>query len=163
MPDIERCIRTIKERTRSTYTMLPFKCVPRLMLIHLVKNAVLWINALPARDGVSNRHSPRYILTGRELNADTHAVIEFGSYVQTHEEHTNNMDDRTLAGICLGPTGNDQGGHWFLSLTSGSRVMRYKCGSLAFSERLNSARNSEFSLRTNSAGFCVNSLAIVRM
>ena len=68
----------------------------------------------------------RYLITGCELNADTHAVIEFGSYVQTHEEHTNNMNDRTLAGICLGPTGNDQGGHWFLSLTSGSRVMGYK-------------------------------------
>ena len=63
VPDIERCIRTIKERTKSTYTMLPFKCVPRLMLIHLVKSAVLWINTFPARDGVC-----------RELNADTHAV-----------------------------------------------------------------------------------------
>ena len=53
VPDIERCIRTVKDRTRSTYNVLPYKHVPRLILIHLVKNSVLWLNALPAMDGVS--------------------------------------------------------------------------------------------------------------
>ena len=51
-PDVERQIRSIKDRTRSTYTMLPFRHIPRVMLIHLVRNAVLWMNALPADDGV---------------------------------------------------------------------------------------------------------------
>ena len=49
---------------------------------------------------------------------DKHAVLEFRSYVQTHEEHSNRM-----GAICLGPTGNAQGGHWFFSLTSGCCVI----------------------------------------
>ena len=35
-PDIERAIRTVKDRVRSAYRMLPFKYIPRLMVIHLV-------------------------------------------------------------------------------------------------------------------------------
>ena len=61
----------------------------------------------------------------RELSFDKHAVLEFGSYIQTHEEHSNGMGPRTMGAICLGPTGNAQGGHWFFSLTSGCRVVRH--------------------------------------
>jgi hypothetical protein len=91
-----------------------------------VKNAVFWLNAFPTDDGVSKKYSPRYIMTGQHLSYDKHAVIEFGLYVQTHEEHSNNMDQRTMGCICLGPTGNQQGGHWFMSLASGERVSRYQ-------------------------------------
>ena len=31
-----------------------------------------------------------------------------------------------MGAICLGPTGNAQGGHWFFSLTSGSRIV-HRC------------------------------------
>jgi len=126
VPEAERCIRTIKERTRSTYTKLPFTYIPRLVLIHLVKNSDFWVNALPAKDGVSNNYSPRYLLTGAELNYENHVQIEFGKYVQTNEEHDKLMQARTMGAICLGPSGNRQGGHWFMSLTSGSRVTRYR-------------------------------------
>ena len=27
-----------------------------------------------------------------------------------------------MGAVCLGPTGNNQGGHWFMSLTSGARI-----------------------------------------
>ena len=104
--------------------MLPFKHIPRLILIHLVKNAVFWLNALPARDGVSSVHSPRYLLTGRELEYPLHVRLEFGEYVQTHEKHGNRMTDRTLGAICLGPNGNAQGGHYFMYLSTGARITR---------------------------------------
>jgi len=126
VPEAERCIRTIKERTRSTYTMLPFTYIPRLVLVHLVKNSVFWVNALPANDDVSNNYPPRYLLTGAELNYENHVQIEFDKYVQTHEEHDNSMQARTMGAICLGPSGNRQGGHWFMSLTSGSCVTRHR-------------------------------------
>ena len=124
VPDIERYIRTVKDRMRSTYRMLPFKRVPRLVLIHLVKNAVFWLNALPASDGVSSVHSPRYLLTGRELEYPLHVRLEFGEYVQTHEKHGNRMTDRTVGAICLGPNGNSQGGHHFMCLSTGARITR---------------------------------------
>merc|ERR1712025_1329936 len=65
-------------------------------------------------------------MTGREISYDKHAVAQFGSYAQTHEEHSKDMSQRTLGAICLGPTGNQQGGHWFFSLTSGARIRRHK-------------------------------------
>ena len=58
VPEVERYIRTVKDRVQSTYQILPYKYIPRIMLIHLIKNAVLWLNALPAQDGISNEHSP---------------------------------------------------------------------------------------------------------
>jgi hypothetical protein len=36
------------------------------------------------------------------------------------------MNARTLSAICLRPSGNEQGGHWFLSLFTGKRIHRQK-------------------------------------
>ena len=129
IPEIERFIRTVKDRVRSVYHSLPYKYVPRLLLVHLVKATVFWLNAFPHRDGISDQ-SPSYIMTGQTLNFQRHARLELGVYVQMHEEHDNSMGPRTLGAICLGPTGNQQGGHWFLSLTSGARIICHQWTSL---------------------------------
>ena len=92
------------------------------MLIQLVKNTVFWLNSFPSKDGVSSQYSPRRIMVGYKVSYVKHVRIPYGAYVQTHESHSNNMSQRTMGAIYLGPTGNRQGGHWFLSLTSGSRV-----------------------------------------
>jgi hypothetical protein len=126
VPKVERYIRTVKDRTRCTYRMLPFRHLPRLVLVHLMRNAVFWLNAFPHEDDATQKYSPRYIMMGQHLSFAKHAVIEFGAYAQTHEEHTNDMNQRTMRCICLGPTGNRQGAHWFMSLSSGERVVRYR-------------------------------------
>ena len=122
VPEIERYIRTIKDRARSAYRMLPFEYIPRLVLVQLIKNCVFWLNAFPHPDGVSSEHSPRYIMTGMELDYHRHVRLEFGAYAQVHREHSNDMNERTTGGICLGPTGNDQGTHYFISLATGERI-----------------------------------------
>ena len=122
VPDAERYIRTIKDRVRSTYRMLPFQYIPRLVLVQLTRNCVFWLNAFPHPDGISNEHSPRYIMTGTQLNYDKHVRCEFGAYAQVDREHSNNMNERAVGGICLGPTGNAQGTHNFLSLSTGKRI-----------------------------------------
>jgi hypothetical protein len=58
VPEIERYIRKVKDRTRSGYNLLPFERIPRLMLIRLVANAVFWLNAFPHADGVSDTLLP---------------------------------------------------------------------------------------------------------
>jgi hypothetical protein len=126
VPDVERFIRTIKDRTRSCYNTLPFSRIPRLVIIRMVYNAVFWLNAFPHRDGASSTLSPRYILTGKQLDFAKHVRTEYGAYVQTHEQHTNDMNSRTLGAICLGPMGNEQGGHYFMSLASGRRIRRHR-------------------------------------
>jgi hypothetical protein len=87
--------------------------------LHPTSGAVFWLNAFPHDDGVSDSMSPRYILTGRLIDYNKHVHLEIGSYVQTHEEHSNDMRPRTIGATCLGPTGNEQGGHYFMSLMTG--------------------------------------------
>jgi hypothetical protein len=106
VPVIKRYIRTVKDRSCSAYRMLPFKYIPRIMLIHLIKNAVFWLNTFPHEDGASQKYLPRYIMIRHQLSFKRHAAIEFGTYVQTHEEHSNDMQQRTMECICLGPTRN---------------------------------------------------------
>ena len=63
--EIERKIRVIKERGRSTITTFPFKKCPCRALIELVYFVVLWRNAIPALEtGISAIYSPREIITG---------------------------------------------------------------------------------------------------
>ena len=125
VPDIERYVRTVKDRVRSGYNNLPFSRIPRLVVVRLVSDAVFWLNAFPHPDGVSTTLSPRYLITGRHLDYRKHVRLEFGSYAQTHEEHTNDMRARTLGAICLGPSGNEQGGHYFMCLRTGRRLHRF--------------------------------------
>ena len=122
-PDIEQAIQTVKDWVCSTYRMLPYKYVPWLMVAHLVRNMVFWLDAFPTHDGWSSKHSPRYIMTGKQLDYNKHVRAEFGEYVQTHEEHDADMYDWTIGAICLGPTGNQQGGHYFMSLAKGDRLI----------------------------------------
>jgi len=90
----------------------------------MVYNVVFWLNVFPQRDGVHEVMSPRTILTGLHINHDKHCTLEFGSYVQIHEEHDNSMAARTSGAIALRPTGNLQGSHYFLNVSSGRRVTR---------------------------------------
>ena len=49
--DIKRHMRTIKDSTQSTYRLLPFRCLPQIALIDLVKKAVFWLNAVAPNQG----------------------------------------------------------------------------------------------------------------
>jgi hypothetical protein len=95
VPDIERCIRTVKERTRCTYNMLPFDHFPPRMIIEMVFLIIFWINAFPHRLGVSQTLSPRTIVTSLGVDYTKHCRVEYGQYVQTHEKHDNTMKART--------------------------------------------------------------------
>ena len=57
-PIIEQAIRIVKDRIHSTYRMLPFKYIPHLMVIHLVRNSVFWLNAFISNDSWSSKHLP---------------------------------------------------------------------------------------------------------
>jgi hypothetical protein len=107
--DIERFIRTLKERMRAIYTTLPFKHVPPRVVIEMAKHAVYWLNAFHHPNGVSNSLSPRTIITGQTVDFNWHCKYEFGQYVQTHEQHDKGMAPRTIGALAMRPTGNAQG------------------------------------------------------
>jgi hypothetical protein len=83
-----------------------------------------WLNIFPPADGISTTLSPRAIVVGMQVDYAEHCKLEFSTYVQTHEEHENSMATRTTGAIALRPTGNEQGGHYFLSITTGRRLNR---------------------------------------
>jgi hypothetical protein len=55
VPNIERCIRTVKERTRCTHAVTPFDHFPPKMITEMIFLSVFWLNAFPHRLGVSTR------------------------------------------------------------------------------------------------------------
>ena len=123
VPEIERYNRTIKERVRGNYTMLPFQHLPPMFVIEMVYNAVFWRNMFALKGGVSHTQSPSELILNQNLNYNSHCKLEFGEYVQTHEEHSNDMTKRTLGAIATRPS-NDAGSYYFISLKTGRRINR---------------------------------------
>lgn len=124
VPEAERYIRTIKERARCVYNTMPFAKIPGRMVAELIYYCVFWLNSFPARDGISDTLSPRAIITGSHIDFNKHCKLEFGAYVQAHEEHDNTMATRTTGAIALRPTGNAQGGYFLYSLSTGRVLNR---------------------------------------
>ncbi len=116
----------IKERGSGILNTLPFKKIPRLMLIELVYHVVLWLNAFPANSGVSETLSPHEIVYRHKLDFAKHCKSPFGKYCEVHDEPapTNTMVTRSTPAIGLGPAGNLQGTYKFLSLVTGKKVKR---------------------------------------
>lgn len=123
VPNVERYIRTIKEKARSTYHTLPYKRFPTLMTIELIMGMVFWLNSVPPSDGVLPILSPR--TTGLKVDCRKHGCLGFGSYIQTHEQTDNSMEARSTEALALLPTGNAQGGYYFMRLTTGRKIARY--------------------------------------
>ena len=65
---------------------------------------------------------PRTLLTGLKMTYNRHCRLEFGEYVQTHEEHDNSLNPRTIGALALCPAANVQGGYFFFSLTTGKVI-----------------------------------------
>ncbi|KAL7460774.1 hypothetical protein ACHAXS_001215, partial [Conticribra weissflogii] len=124
--DIERHIRTIKERARGIMCTLPYKRMLARMVVELVYFCVMWLNAVPSKNGVSKDYSPREIVVRQKLNYKNHCCVPFGAYCEVFEdrERTNTMASRTREAISLGPTGNMQGTYKFMCLSTGRIIKR---------------------------------------
>ena len=92
--------------------------------MELAKAVVYWLNSVPSNMGVSPTMSPRTIITGQLLDYHKHCRYEFGEYIQTHEEHDNSLLSCKVGAIALRPTGNQQGGYFFMSLHTGRIINR---------------------------------------
>jgi hypothetical protein len=124
VPEVERKIRLIKEQGRGILNTLQFKKMPRLMLIELIYHVVPWLNAFPAKSGVSEMLSPREIVYRHKLDFAKHCKLPFGTYCKVHDDPTctNTMATHSPPAIVLGPMGNLQGTYKFLSLATGKKV-----------------------------------------
>jgi hypothetical protein len=127
VPEVERSTRTVKERTRCLLQGLPFKRMPKKLMKSAVEYANKTLNQFPARNGASEDLSPLTIMTGTPAPDYNDIKIEFGSYAQVFEENgntTNTMRTRSTGAIAMTPTGDSQGGFFFLSLVTGIKLSR---------------------------------------
>jgi hypothetical protein len=126
VPEIERRIRVVKERCRSTRHSLPFQRIPKLLTIHIVLNLVKLLNFFPTKGRISETLSPKTIMSGETLDFKKHLSLQIGQYCQVHEEETprNSQTARTKGAISLGPSGNLRGGFKFMTLNTGKKIVR---------------------------------------
>jgi hypothetical protein len=118
VPVAERWIHTLKERCWCIYNTLPFKKLPGMMMVQMVSTCNFWLNIFPPKYGISRNINTRELIPGTRIDYNKHIQVEFGEYVQIHEEHDNTMHTRTTGVIATKPTGNAQGGHWFYILAT---------------------------------------------
>jgi hypothetical protein len=134
--EVERKIRVIKERARGTFNTLPYKKLPKLMVIELLHFCIMWMNSFPMKSGISKKWSPWELVSQHKLDTKLHCIAPFGSYCEVHvdPEITNTLEPRTNWAICMGPTGNLQGSYKFLSLATGKKVTRRKLTEMPVTE-----------------------------
>jgi hypothetical protein len=127
VPEVERSIRTIKERTRCTVQGLPFRRVSKVVMRAAIEGAHnKALNQFPAKNGASDILSPLTIMTGKPRPDYNDLKIEFGAYALVYEANDpmNTNKTRSTEAIALTPTGNAQGGYFFMPLTTGRRLSR---------------------------------------
>ena len=126
VPEIERRIRTIKERVQATTSHFPFNAVPKLVLIQTVYTICLWLNAVWSPSGKYRGLSPQDIVTGRGVDYNKDCRADLGGYVEARPDKvvTNDNTPRTHACIALGPSGNRQGSLKCFDLKTGKVVVR---------------------------------------
>jgi hypothetical protein len=134
--EIERKIQVIKERARGTMNTLPYPQLPRLMTIKIMHFCVMRMNAFPVKLGVSEKWSPRELISRHKLDAKLHCKTPFGAYSEVHTDPDirNMMKPRTKWGICLGPTGNMQGSYKFMSFSTKKKIVRRKFTEMPMTE-----------------------------
>jgi len=108
MGEVEHSICTVKEQVRANVHSLPFKWLPKMLVIEPVRRAVRLLNQFPALDGVSDTMSPTTIMTGMPPIDYNHLTIDFGSYALVFEDNdpTNTTKAQSTGAITLNPTGN---------------------------------------------------------
>ena len=128
VPEVEHCVRTIKERIRVLWNALPHTSMPHDMIEYLVHRQVKWLNMFPPQGGVSAHCSPRTIMGQAPIDYNVHCVCSFGASAQAEyiTDPTNTMEERTKDCIFLDAFDGPQGGCELLNLTSGEIITAYK-------------------------------------
>ncbi len=104
--------------------VLPFECIPALMLVRMVLHSVQFMYSFPQKGGLKH-YPPSAIMTGAQLHM-SQLQLKFGSYCQVAEDVTphNSLAACTCGAISMGPSGNLSGGQRFLALDTGKMIVR---------------------------------------
>ena len=122
VPQAERCIRDIKNRIRFARMRMPYKKIPKRLVIEILKLAAkLKSSLVNPFDNIHPIMSPRQLVTGIPLRL---AELEIGQFVQAHTGGTSSTEkdkERTSDAIYIGRTDNGNG-HEVLKMSTGQVV-----------------------------------------
>ena len=128
-PEIERFVRTVKERIISARAIMAFKRTPKLIIVHTVASAFFWHNTPPQSTPVAvlsdTKVSGQLILVNT-VDYKNICRLQTGEYVQVYQEDEPlNMIamNWTVGAISLEPQYNCQGGKFFESLLTGKLLL----------------------------------------
>lgn len=79
VPEIERCIRKIKERVPSIYNSLSFMKMPNRLIAEMIYTHVYWLNSFTSQNGILKTLSPKGLVTGHTPEYHNHCKLEFGT------------------------------------------------------------------------------------
>ena len=135
VPEAERYISTINERSRCMQTTLSFKKIPDRITMEIVSSCVFWMNRCPSKSRVSDTMVLRTIITGPINDYNNHCKLQCWGYVKTYESHDNISGTvRTIGALDLRPKGNEQGGNYFYSLRTVRTINRNRCTQLPMTD-----------------------------
>ena len=72
---------------------------------------------------------------GKNIDYYKHCQLETGQYVEIHKKTDNTMKRRTEPALYLHPSGNDQGGGFFMKIDNRERVHRNRCTVIPMPEK----------------------------
>lgn len=85
--EIKHWIHVLKEWKQATHHTMTFTHAPKATVVAMVANATAWINAFPAKGGVSATLSTRTVLIGKRFDCNKASLHCFWSLcVQVCEE-----------------------------------------------------------------------------
>ena len=122
---IERSVRTINDRFRSTCSNIPYRRITILMVRSLVEAIVEVLNAFPSKNSITTTISPATIVEGKPKIDFKRDMLAFGAYALVYTGTSSNNKPRAVPAIALNMS-NNAGEHYFMSLHSGKRIHGYK-------------------------------------
>lgn len=109
----------------------------KIIIREIIKHVAKWLNIFPLKNRTSKILSPRKIIRGKDVKFDRDCQLDIGMYVQTHvcpDPSDRHEDYRSVGAIVLGPSKNEQGGYYFMSLETGKMIHRFKWTVLLFTQ-----------------------------
>ena len=126
VPEIDHCIRVVRERARCARHSLPFNRITILLLVHILCFSKNILSYFPIKGGVSTVYIPKTIISVNTLYFKRHLSLKIVQYFQVHKEYKprNIQADRTKSAIYFVPSGNTKGGLKFISIHSAKKITR---------------------------------------
>ncbi len=118
VPEVERSIRTVKERFRCICAAMPYTRIPKLMMDNAVASATEWLNTFATNNGVSSTLSPNNIVLGEPKPDCKSLKLHIGSYVELQIGTTNTPKEQSVGAITLRQN-KKRGGYYFMLLETG--------------------------------------------